>query len=203
MIIEMKKRRYQLKQRAEQQQETRERIVDAAMALHEEVGPAATTISALAERAGVQRLTVYRHFDDEQEILAACSNKWMARHPPPDPAEFDQADAAERVRSYFRALFTYYRATQGMWRSLYRDLGRLEALEEPMDAFDDFLATAARSLIAAFPARRSKRLRTTVGHALRFSTWESLQQQGLSDRAMAALVCDWTLAVAAADTPVS
>ena len=68
-------RRYTLKRRAELQAETRQRIVDAAVALHSSVGPAATTISAIAEHAGVERLTVYRHFPDELTLLRACSGK--------------------------------------------------------------------------------------------------------------------------------
>jgi len=196
MIYQMKKGRYRLKQRAAQQQETRERIVDAAVALHEEIGPAATTISALAERAGVQRLTVYRHFASEREILQACSAKWMGRHPPPDVSGLPPGEPAERVRSILLALYDYYRDTQAMWRSLYRDLGQVDALDEPMRQFDDYLAAVGEALSSAFAPRRSQRLRATMGHAVRFSTWQSLNDQGLGTRAMAALVGGWIRASA-------
>lgn len=187
----MKKRPYRLKQRAAQQQETRERIVDAAMALHEEIGPAATTISALAERAGVQRLTVYRHFAGEKELLQACSTKWMGLHPPPDLSALPPGERTDRLRAILLALYTYYRDTHGMWRSLYRDLGAVDALEKPMQQFHDYLATVGEALLAASASRRSQRLRATVGHAVHFSTWRSLHEQGLGSRVMAALVCDW------------
>lgn len=190
----MKKRRYRLKQRAARQQETRERIVDAAVALHEEIGPAATTISALAERAGVQRLTVYRHFANEREIFQACSARWLSLHPPPDVASLEHADRAERVRAILRALYRYYRNTQDMWRSLYRDLGQVAALDEPMREFDDYLANVSNAVLAGWEPRASKRLRATVDHALRFSTWQSLDRQGLGYRAMATLVWDWIAA---------
>ena len=79
-------RKYELKRRAERQEQTRRRIVEATVGLHESVGPARTTVSAVAERAGVQRLTVYRHFPDERALLAACSGHWIASNPTPDPA---------------------------------------------------------------------------------------------------------------------
>src|SRR4051794_19814848 len=81
-----KKRTYELKERARRQAETRARIVEATVALHEEVGPARTTVAEIARRAGVQRLTVYTHFPDERDLFAACSRHFMAGHVPPDPA---------------------------------------------------------------------------------------------------------------------
>ncbi len=73
----MTKRSYNLGQRASSQEETPRRIVDATVALHEEIGPRATTISAIAEKASVQRLTVYRHFPDETELFKACTSHWF------------------------------------------------------------------------------------------------------------------------------
>src|SRR3954447_7592226 len=94
------RRKYELRERAEAQAETRQRIVDAAVALHSSVGPAATTISAIAEHAGVERLTVYRHFPDELTLLRACSGKWLADNPPPDPAAWAALEPPEaRLRS--------------------------------------------------------------------------------------------------------
>src|ERR1700680_2796204 len=79
-------RKYALKARAETQAETRRRIVEATSALHEEVGPARTTVAEIARRAGVQRLTVYNHFPNEEGLFAACSDHWLAQNPPPDPS---------------------------------------------------------------------------------------------------------------------
>jgi len=196
MIIEMKRRKYTLKQRALQQERTRERIVDAAMALHEELGPAETTISALAERAGVQRLTVYRHFADEHEILRACSSKWFGLHPPPDIADVPDSAPVDRTRAALRELFKYYEETRDMWSSLYRDLDRTPALEAPMSVFESYLSSLCRELATGWAASRPKRLRATLAHALRFSTWQSLTRQGLQRNAMTNLVCDWIVAAA-------
>lgn len=187
----MKKRRYRLRQRADQQLETRERIVEAAVALHQEIGPAATTISALAAKAGVQRLTVYRHFADENEIFEACSSKWLGRNPPPDPAQIGGDDPPARTRAVLGELYEYYAATQGMWRSLYRDRATVTALEAPMARFDAYLEELARDLLAAWAPRRSRGLRATIGHALEFTTWQSLAARGLDMKSMAALACAW------------
>src|SRR5262245_61225968 len=108
-------RRYKQSQRALSQEETRARIVEATVALHEDPGPRATTISAIAEKAGVQRLTVYRHFPDEASLFKACSSHWEAQNPPPDPTLWAEiADAHERARTALVALYRYYRRTRGM-----------------------------------------------------------------------------------------
>lgn len=192
----MKRRKYELKERAVRQQQTRERIVEAAVALHQEIGPAATTISALAERAGVQRLTVYRHFPSETDILQACSAKWLGRNRPPDVAAIAGGAPAERTRAILLALYSYYRRTQKMWASLYRDLGQVDALEEPMARFEDYLSTVEKTLQAEWSPSRSKKLRATLAHAVQFSTWQSLSEHGLGRAAMADLVCSWIEAAA-------
>jgi AcrR family transcriptional regulator len=187
----MPPRQYRLKRRATSQQETRERIVDAAVALHAELGPAATTISALAQRAGVQRLTVYRHFQSEREIIEACSSKWLSLHPPPDLAGVAGSEPVQRTRARLCALYDYYSENQQMLNSLHRDLGKIPAVDAAMAAFDQHLSAYARALLEGWAPGKSKRLRATAGHAVRFTTWQSLHEQGLDPRRMAGLVTDW------------
>ena len=196
MITEMKKRKYELRKRAERQQQTRERIVDAAMALHEEIGPLATTISAIAERAGVQRLTVYRHFPDERAILGACSSKWLAGHPPPDLSAISETAPDAHSRAALEALYAYYQRTEGMWASVYRDAERMDEVREVLGDFEAWLEQAAGELLAAWSPRRSRRLKATLAHVVRFSTWQSLAGQGLDARTMAALAATWIGAAA-------
>src|SRR5205823_12182624 len=99
-------RKYALKVRAEKQAETRRRIVEATVALHQEVGPARTTVAEIARRAGVQRLTVYNHFPEEAELFAACQGHFLAQHPLPDFAEaLALADPHARVQPVLRALY--------------------------------------------------------------------------------------------------
>lgn len=194
MITEMGKRKYTLRQRAEQQRETRERIVDAAMELHEKLGPAATTISAIAEQAGVQRLTVYRHFSSDAELFSACTSKWLQLHPPPAISEIADTDPLKHTRATLLALYRYYENTQGMWTVAYRDIDKLPALQAAMAGFGDYLSAVHKALMAAWAPSRSKRLAATLEHALQFSTWQSLSDLGLSRAAAAKLVCAWALA---------
>src|SRR4051795_10238958 len=106
------KRAYELKKRAERQDETRRRITEAAVALHEEVGVARTTVAEIARRAGVQRLTVYNHFAELSDLLPACSAHYAALHPRPDlgPA-LALEDPVARVRAVLSDLYGWYRET--------------------------------------------------------------------------------------------
>jgi AcrR family transcriptional regulator len=195
----MKKRPYRLKRRAELQDHTRQRIVEAAVALHEQLGPRNTTVSALAERAGVQRLTVYRHFPDERALLAACSAHWYGRNPPPDAQAWRHLDdPAARSRAALGALYAYYRGTAGMLRSLHRDLDALPALEKPMARVRTYLEDVAGDLLAAWRtapgARRA--LKAAIGHCVAFATWDSLAREGLKDAEMADAAVRWFEALA-------
>src|SRR4051794_16273402 len=103
------KRPYRMKRRAELEEQTRRRITESAVALHEEVGPAQTTISAIAERTGVRRSTVYRHFPDEDALFAACSSHWRAANPPPDPRSWPSIeDPPGRTRAVLPGLYPFY-----------------------------------------------------------------------------------------------
>src|SRR5690349_22261106 len=84
-VMSDQKRPYRMTRRAELEEQTRQRITESAVALHEELGPAQTSISAIAERAGVRRSTIYRHFPDDEALFAACSAHWRAANPPPAP----------------------------------------------------------------------------------------------------------------------
>jgi AcrR family transcriptional regulator len=190
----MTKRRYTQKKRAARQAETRERIVQATMALHEELGPRDTTVSAVAERAGVQRLTVYRHFPDDTTLFQACTNRWLELNPPPDPNDWHGvADSLERTRQALLAFYRYYSSGERMWSHAYRDRDEVAALEAPMAEFEGFLRQVRDELAAGWElsGRAKAQLVSTLGHALRFSTWASLRQEGLKDAQMADLVSAW------------
>jgi AcrR family transcriptional regulator len=195
------KRKYTLKKRARQQEKTRARIVDAAMALHEQLGPRNTTISAVAERAGVQRLTVYRHFPDEQALFSACTGHWLELNPPPDPSGWQHLDdAAARTRTALAALGSYYRHTADMWAAAYRDVDEVPALSGPMREFERYLERIRKDLLGAWQVQGKARRRHVTGilaHAVRFSTWQSLAGEKLKDKEIAQLLCLW-VAVAAA-----
>ena len=183
-------RAYRLQKRLDQQQETRQRIVEAAQALHEEVGPAATTISAIAERAGVQRLTVYRHFPGERDIYQACSSHWNAAHPAPDPSVWTGVrEPAARVRAALTAVYGYYRGGAEMLAKVLRDAPGMPAVAEAVQPLRDYLRGVGDELARAWPAGARARLRrAAIVHALEFGTWRSLAAQGLTDPEAAELM---------------
>src|SRR5215204_2651042 len=177
-------RPYRKRRRAQLEAETRLRITEATVDLHGSVGPARTTISAVADRAGVQRATVYRHFPDEGALFDACSSHWMAQHPLPDPAQWAKIkDPAERLRVALGELYEWYEHGEYMLERTTRDLALVPALRPSMEAFRGWLDAAADGLLRGRPERgaRRRRVRAAVGHALAFETWRSLvSHQGMS-----------------------
>ena len=194
-------RKYELKQRAESQERTRQRIAQAAAELHEEVGPAETTVAEIARRAGVSRLTVYRHFPDNTSLYPACSAHHLSQHPLPDfEAALAPQDPVERVGSLLRTVYGgWYREQRRMMRNLLRDRGADPALDEFMAANSDVaLAGIADLLTAGFEvgSDQAARLRPLVRLALDFWTWERLAGEGMDDDGAAALMTDAIASVA-------
>jgi AcrR family transcriptional regulator len=190
------KRPYRMRRRAELEEQTHRRITESAVALHEQLGPARTSISAIAEHAGVRRSTVYRHFPDEDALFDACSAHWRAANPPPDPASWAAvADPAARMDRALRDLYAFYGRTEAMYTSLLRDEPLVGNVRRRLRDFHGFLQTCTDILMAGRGLRggAARRTRAAVGHALAFPTWRSLtREQGLSEadavRLMAALV---------------
>lgn len=196
-VYPMKKRKYELRRRAQSQEKTRRKIVDATVELHEKLGPRATTISAIAEQAGVQRLTVYRHFPDDTALFGACSSQWFGDHPLPDPAIWrTPPDWRSRCQAGLAALFAYYRRNTGMLASVMRDAD-LPAMQAPMQGFSDYYRQMHADLLgAAEPALAGRKdFAETILHALSFATWQSLAAS-FSDDEMVALVMIWLEGVA-------
>lgn len=187
-------RKYELKARAEHQRETRRRIVEATAALHEEVGPARTTIAEIARRAGVQRLTVYNHFPEEGELFAACQEHFFATHPPPDlGGALALSDAGERLRAVLGAMYPWYRRTERELIPVLQDRGAVPALDQLLERTLDAENTElAAGVAAGFRARGRRRdhLRALVRLALDFWTWRRLNDEGLDDAAAADLITE-------------
>lgn len=117
----MKRGKYELKKRAERQEETRLRIARAALELHESVGPALTTRSAIAERAGVGRPTVYAHFPDDLSLGLACSSLGLTENPLPDPGPWEEiSDPEKRLRTALGELYGYFRRREGLLANIQR-----------------------------------------------------------------------------------
>jgi AcrR family transcriptional regulator len=186
------KRQYTMRRRAELEEETRRRITESAVELHEELGPAQTSISAIADRAGVRRSTVYRHFPDEDALFAACSAHWRAANPPPDPATWSSiADVHERTRTAIHSLYGFYDGTEAMYTSLLRDEPLVPAVAKRLRGFRGYLRSIQDDLAAGrgLRGRRAQHTRAAIGHALAFSTWRSLtRDEGLSNEEAAELM---------------
>jgi len=168
-------RAYTMRARQEHVDQTRLRITEATVRLHEEVGPAATTVSAVADRAGVTRLTVYRHFPDEEALVGACASHWGALHPPPDPASWLSIDDPERrLRAALLDVYTWARAAAPMMTKIFRDLhGMPTFVGDSLSRQEQDRVTV---LAGGFPVagRKAHRLRTALAHAIAFRTWQSL-----------------------------
>ncbi|HEX6233729.1 MAG TPA: helix-turn-helix domain-containing protein [Jiangellaceae bacterium] len=181
-------RAYQMRKRREDIEQTRQRIIDAAVELHGSVGPINTTFSAVAERAGVQRSTVYRHFTDEAALFSACTSHWLASHPWPRPDDWRaEPDPVNRLRRGITELYRFYAANTDMLANSFRDI-------DVMPAFvGEFMHAQLRgiynTLLEAWPDdARDHYLTAAIAHALDFRTWQSLSSQTLSAEAAAELL---------------
>ena len=173
-------RTYELRKRAERLAETRGRIVEAAVELHTTVGPARTSIAAIAKRAGVQRHTVYAHFPDLRSLVAACSSHWEESHPFPEPPAASPTGAPrERLVGALGAVYAWYERVEPDLALFHRDASLVAETGEVMEQQARRLSALADALAEGFPARGAAR--AAIGHALEFETWRSLvRRQGLT-----------------------
>jgi AcrR family transcriptional regulator len=187
------RRTYRKARRAEQEDQTRRRITEAAVRLHGTVGPARTTIKGIAAEAGVQRGTVYRHFPDLDSLFMACSAHWASLNPPPDPAMWSAiGDPNARLRHALTELYEWYAWAEPMLSNIFRDAASVPAIaaasESLQSRFEALHATLMRGRRRR--GRAGVRVAGAIGHALDFGTWRSLTRgQGLrADEAVELMV---------------
>jgi AcrR family transcriptional regulator len=176
------KRKYELKQRAEEMAKTRQRITQAAIELHGSVGPARTTMSAVAKRAGVERRTLYRHFPTEGDLFAACSTHYTAANPWPDLGSWQAIrDPSHRLERALDELYAYYERTERMYSNVLRDAELVASARDAVAPLQAYLDEAADVLAAGRRARGRRRqlLKGALRHAVAFSTWHSLTTNGI------------------------
>ena len=200
------RRPYTLRRRLERQAETRERITAAAFELHATIGPSKTTVSAIAERAGVQRHTVYHHFPDLDTLYEACTAHGLRVTGVPQPADWKSvADPAARLAHGLTELYAWYRANERMLSTILGDAATGEPPAEP-DLFDRHMGAIFATLADGWECRGDDQsvLAAAVGHAMAFETWRSLTRFGLSDGQARDLLVSLAVRVAAgtmADQP--
>ena len=161
---------------------TRLRITEAAIDLHGSLGPSRTTMSAVAERAGVERRTLYRHFPTEADLFTACSTHYFDVNPWPDLAGWRAiSDPEERLERALDELYAYYESTEPMFSNVLRDAEVVDFARDAVAPLDAYLEEAADVLTTGrqIRGRRRELLRGAVRHALAFSTWRSLAAGGV------------------------
>ncbi len=192
-----------MKRRAEAQAATRLRITESAVELHRTLGPSRTTMAAVAEHAGVQRSTLYRHFPDEAALFDSCRAHWYAGHPPPDLDGWREVAATqERLVAALTELYAWYRSTGTMLDALIRDETLVPAVGRQFGAFHARLDQAHDVLLAGRGVRGGRRARVSaaVRLSLKFETWRALcREGGLQDRQAADLMA--ALVAAAGSAP--
>lgn len=181
------KRAYVKRKRARDEEQTRVRIAQAAVDLHGSVGPAFTTISAVADRAGVRRATVYRHFPDENALFAACSSLWLSENPLPDIEPLREVpDGSARLVAGLDLLYGYYRPNARMLANVIRDAENSPALRETLDGFNAWLGGLGAVLRERLNSgnEHDVHLRdAAVTHSLSFMAWRALCiDQRLTDK---------------------
>ena len=175
------RRPYRLQKRAESQEATRLRITEAMLELHASIGPARTTVTEVARRAGVQRLTVYRNFPDELSMLTACSGLHAERYPVPDPEPLTAiSDPDERLRAGLGAIYAYFRRHQDVLRNIFRDAEVMPNVKLVLRHRQERVGRLADVLLEG--RQGSPALVAAIRHAIAFPTWDSLCGRGrLSD----------------------
>jgi AcrR family transcriptional regulator len=169
-------RTYILRKRAESQAETRRRIVEAVVELHGSVGPARTTLSMIAERAGVQRHTLYAHFPDEWSLYLACSALTLERDPLPDAAPWRSiGDRCDRLLAGLLAIYGWYERNADLAGCVLRDAEFHPTTQKIADlSFGPFMAAYHEVLGAKLNAKQ----RAVLGLALSYFTWRTLVREG-------------------------
>jgi AcrR family transcriptional regulator len=183
-------RKYEMRERARQVARTRARIAAVAAELHQEVGPARTTVAEIARRAGVERLTVYKHYPDELALFGACQAHFLAEAPPPDPRVHAAiVDPGARLEAVLVDLYGWYRAHQRMVRNVTRDAEVLPAMAETLESQRRAMAGSVELLLRGrgVRGRRRELVAAALGLVLAFRTWDALTAAGLDDAEAARL----------------
>jgi AcrR family transcriptional regulator len=190
-------RPYRKRKRAQREEETRQRITEAAMELHGSVGPANTTVTEVASLAGVSRMTVYNHFPSEVDLFTACSTHWATQNPFPDPtAWLSVPDPSERLASGLAELYAWYRLKQGMLSNILRDTPLVPALAEVMGGlWGGYIDALVDSLATGWPvgSRDTEPLHASLRVAVDFHTWQVLTADGIGDAEAADLAADMVI----------
>lgn len=188
------KRRYRQSARSEQAAATRQRIVEATVELHSTVGPANTSLSAIARKASVSRPTLYAHFPDEAALLQACTMDWMGQDPPPDPTVWWTIDDSyKRVTTALTEIYSHYSRNEQLLENVFRDMYLVHSMRSfNVPLVESSFAQMTEVLSFAFDDAPPLAVRreAMVAVAISFDTWKALAERGLSTEDAAGLMAD-------------
>ncbi len=190
-------RPYRKVARAKREEETRLRIIEAAVDLHGSVGPANTTITDVAKRAGVSRMTVYTHFPRDSDLFVACSAHWASLNPFPDPSQWVESDVQPRVVGALEELYGWYGLNQRMLGNIFRDTPVVPSLAGVMEGlWSPYVEQILDALERGWPVEQddTEKLRATLRLVVDFDTWRVLTGYGLDDERSAHLAARIVLA---------
>ncbi|MFD2182140.1 TetR/AcrR family transcriptional regulator [Rhodoplanes azumiensis] len=177
-------RKYELKRRAVRQDATRQRIIAAAVDLHCSVGPTRTSILAIAERAGVERPTVYRHFPTLDALYVACADRFWTDNPLPDAEAWTGiADPEARLRRGLDELYGFFeRLSPALWNIL-RDVEDTPDLKQCCAGHAGGWTRMREVLVEPFASSPEQRARAdaAVAHAVDYFAWRASRRNGISN----------------------
>jgi AcrR family transcriptional regulator len=151
------------------------------------------------QRAGVDRVTVYRHFPDPASLFQACAAHYYRAHPPPDPTGWAAiTDPEARLRHGLGEVYGYWAANAALAANVLRDaqvLGHLGVGRRLLGLQRD----ATQVLTDGWPPADQAALAATIRVAVDFHTWQRLVAElGLSQQQAVELAASWTRCLASA-----
>lgn len=185
-------------------EQTRDRIVAAAFGLHATIGPSRTTIRAIADRAGVQRHTVYAHFPDLDSLYEACTAHGIRSSGMPEPDGWHAVpDPLDRLRHGLREMVAWYRTNDQMLGNVLFDIDPSAPPPTAPDPFELRMGSLHEALAEGWEVGPDRRptVEAVIGHALAFATWKSLAQGGLTDEQVVAVLVGLVTRVADGSIP--
>lgn len=145
-------RRYESSRRALQAAQTRRDVLDAAIALFGESGWAGTTLTAIAERAGVAVETVYSGFGTKKGLLRAAIDVAIVGDDEPIPLRereiwqrMGEGNLERRMATGIAMMAEIHGRTAGPWRALVEASGT----DAEIEAWRDELEAARRGDLQA------------------------------------------------------
>lgn len=182
----MTPRQYSMEVRAAQAARTRERILDAALAGYRERGIGATSLQAVARRAGVSASTILNHFGSAEELARVVVRQLAETLKVPDDSDWAERGRSRRIRRLVREMFAFYDRS-APWFEIFRaELNVDPALREGEAAFWQAIQDLYRRVFG--DALNDPHVRGAVFGLTHPATVTALRASGLTPESAAELI---------------